>query len=149
MNKILIVDEEEAIQILYADELAEEGYEVVTSGDGLGLIDLIEKTRPDLVVLDIRLRDHNGLDLLQDIRNAYGDLPVIFCTAYPALEYNLNSIAPNYYVVKSSDLSELKLQIKTAMKSKTEFMERPMPEDINESKTNQLIKDEVNHGLQN
>ena len=65
MNKILIVDDDVAIQILYADELTEEGYEVITTGDGVGLLGLIEEAQPDLVVLDIRLGEFNGLDLLQ------------------------------------------------------------------------------------
>ena len=53
MNKILIVDDDEPIQILYADELTEEGYDVITTGDGVGLLGLIAEAQPDLVVLDI------------------------------------------------------------------------------------------------
>ena len=115
MNKILIVDDEESIQILYADELTEEGYEVVTSGDGSRLMELIGQKRPDLILLDIRLGEYNGLDLLQDIRNAYHNLPVILCTAYPSFKYDIKSIAADYYVVKSSDFVELKLKIKMAL----------------------------------
>ena len=111
MNKILVVDDEEAIQSLYANELAEEGYQVVTSGDGSRLMDLIGQESPDLIVLDIKLGEYDGLDLLQDIRNTYYDLPVILCTAYPTFRYDLKSIAAEHYVTKSSDLSELKARI--------------------------------------
>jgi len=115
MNRVLIVDDEEAICILYAEELTEEGYEVITSGDGTQLMELIEQKRPDLIVLDIRLGKQNGLDLLQDIRNKYYNLPVILCTAYPDYKYEVKSIAADYYVVKSSDLRELKVKIKMAI----------------------------------
>jgi DNA-binding response OmpR family regulator len=113
MNRILILDDEESIQILYADELAEEGYEVITSGDGSRIPELIEKERPDLIILDIKLGEYNG---------TYYNLPVILCTAYPNFKYYLKSIAADYYVVKSSSLRELKLKIKMALEGGRHFM---------------------------
>lgn len=133
MNKILVVDDEESIRILYADELTEEGYEVITSGDGSLLLDLIEQERPDLIVLDIRLAKHDGLDLLQDIRNTYYDLPVVLCTAYSTFKYDLKSIAADYYVVKSSDLKELKLKIKMAIEGTKQFLKRTTLNDLQQS----------------
>jgi two-component system response regulator (stage 0 sporulation protein F) len=112
MNKILVVDDEKSMQILYADELTEEGYQVITHGSGTGLMDLIERERPDLVLLDIRLGKDNGLALLQDIRNAFYDLPVILCTAYSTFKQDARSIAANDYVVKSFDMRELKSKVK-------------------------------------
>ena len=126
MNRILIVDDEKSIQLLFADELTEEGYEVITTGDGSGLMGMIEKKRPDLVVLDIKLGENDGLDLLQDIRNTYYDLPVVMCTAYPDFKYDLKSIAADYYVVKSSDLRELKRKIKMAFESSEPLHSRTM-----------------------
>jgi two-component system response regulator (stage 0 sporulation protein F) len=117
MNRILVLDDDEAIRMLYADELYEEGYEVIASGDVLQVIQLIEQKRPDLIVMDIRLGKFNGLDLLQDIRNAYYDIPVILCTAYPAFQYDMKSIAADYFVIKSSNLTELKAKIKTAIET--------------------------------
>ena len=49
------------------------------------LIEKIENERPDLVVLDIKMVDYNGLDLLQDIRNKFYDMPVILCTGYSSV----------------------------------------------------------------
>ncbi len=115
MSKILIVDDEEAIQLLYSEELTEEGYDVVTSGQVTRLMELITQKRPDLIVLDIKLGKYDGLDLLQDIRNTWNNLPIILCTAYPSFKYDLKSIAADYYVVKRSDLRELKLKIKMAL----------------------------------
>ena len=126
MNRILIVDDEKSIQLLFADELTEEGYEVITTGDGSELMELIEQWRPDLVVLDIKLGENDGLDLLQDIRNNYYNLPVVMCTAYPDFKYDLKSIAADYYVVKSSDLRELKKKIKMAFESGEPFQSNTM-----------------------
>ncbi len=115
MKKILIVDDEASIRMLYADELFEEGYEVSTIGEGSRVMKSIEKEGPDLIILDIRLGKHNGLDILQDIRNTYYDMPVILCTAYPTFKNDLKSIAADYYVVKSSNLGELKVKVRRAL----------------------------------
>jgi two-component system response regulator (stage 0 sporulation protein F) len=112
MKRILVADDDESIQMLYVEEFTEEGYEVITCGDGSQIVDLIGQKRPDLIVMDIRLGNYNGLDLLQDIRNSDFNQPIIFCTAYPTLKCDLNSIAADSFVVKSSDLKELKIAIK-------------------------------------
>lgn len=130
MNKLLIVDDDVPIQILYADELTEEDYDVITTGDGLGLLGLIEEAQPDLVVLDIRLGESNGLDLLQDIRNTYYELPVILSSAYPAFKYDMKSIAADYFVVKSSDLSELKVKIKMALENRQQLITRTTMNEV-------------------
>jgi len=121
MNKILIVDDEEAILMLYHEELSNEGYEVVCTGDCKSLLDLIAEQRPDLVVLDIMMGEVNGLDILQEIRNLYYNLPVILCSAYPIYKYDMRFIAADYYVVKSFDLSELKLKVKMALEGRMPF----------------------------
>jgi DNA-binding response OmpR family regulator len=118
MPKILIVDDEEHIRFLYSEELADEGYEVATADSGYQLLERIEEEKPDLVILDIKMVDYNGLDLLQDIRNKYYDLPVILCTAYDTFKEDMKSIAADFYVIKSFDLTELKNKIKMALEAK-------------------------------
>ena len=120
MHRILVVDDDKGIRMLYAEELADEGYEVITNDGDSQIIALIKEIDPDVIVMDIRLGKQSGLDLLQDIRNRYYNLPVILCTAYPTFKYDLKSIAADYYVVKSSDLSELKAKIKMAIEGCTE-----------------------------
>jgi DNA-binding response OmpR family regulator len=115
MKKILIVDDEEVIRMLYGEELEEEGYEVVTAGSGRGLMEMIQREKPDLVILDIKMAEHDGLDLLQEIRKDFYNIPVILCSAYSSFKGDLKSIAADYYVVKSADLSELKQKIKMAL----------------------------------
>lgn len=115
MDTILIVDDDLAIRAFYADELSEEGYEVITTGDGSGLKDLIEETRPDVIVLDSNLGEYECKDLIGQIRGTDDELPLILNAIYPAHRYDLQSIAADHIVVKRSDLSELKLKIKMAI----------------------------------
>ena len=117
MAKILIVDDEEHIRYLYSEELSEAGYEVITADSGKNLIGRIKEEKPDLVVLDIKMVDYNGLDLLQDIRNNVYDLPVVLCTAYDTFKEDIKSIAADFYVIKSFDLTELKNKIAMALEA--------------------------------
>ena len=115
MKKILIVDDEEVIRMLYGEELEDEGYDVITTGSGHDLVGLIGREEPDLIILDIKMAEHDGLDLLQDIRKEFYNIPVILCSAYSSYKVDLKSIAADYYVVKSADLSELKQKIEMAL----------------------------------
>ncbi|OPX34550.1 MAG: two-component system response regulator [Desulfobacteraceae bacterium 4484_190.1] len=123
MAKILIVDDEEHIRYLYSEELGEAGYEVITTDGGYQLLEMIEEEKPDLVVLDIKMVDYNGLDLLQDIRNKFYNLPVVLCTAYDTFKEDMKSIAADFYVIKSFDLTDLKKKIKMALESRAEVDE--------------------------
>jgi DNA-binding response OmpR family regulator len=115
MARILLVDDEEHIRHYYTAELSEEGHKVFTVASGHNLLKRIDSLQPEVVVLDIRLVDHDGLELLQEIRNRHHDLPVILCTAYDTYKYDQKAVAADYYVVKSFDLSELKIAIQRAV----------------------------------
>lgn len=118
MAKILVVDDEVTLCALYAEELSEEGYEVVFTTECTGLMEMIEQSGPDLILLDIRMGACDGLDLLQNIRNVYYNMPVILLSAYSSFKYDLKSIAADSYVVKSADLTELKKKINMALEAR-------------------------------
>ncbi len=128
MYKILVVDDEESIRFLYQEELTDEGYEVITAESGYRLVERIEEEGPDLVILDIKLAGYDGLDLLQEIRSRYYDLPVILCSAYEVFKRDIKTIAADAYVVKSSDLTQLKEMVRRALEGRTS-LERGSDED--------------------
>jgi CheY-like chemotaxis protein len=117
MNKILIVDEEDAIRMLYQEELEEDGYDLTATEDYDALLEIIAEKQPDLVVLDVKRNGSNGLDILQEIRTAFSDIPIILCTAYDALRYDAKIAAANYFMIKSWDLSRLKHAVGLAMEA--------------------------------
>ena len=115
-GKILVVDDEKHIRMLYQEELEGEGYQVVVSDGEDDILSLLESVAPDVVVLDIKLGgNRSGLDLLQEIRGKDQAIPVILSTAYDSFQHDLKSIAADYYVVKSVDLGELKSKVAQAM----------------------------------
>jgi len=115
-GKVLVVDDEKHIRMLYQEELEGEGYAVVTSDGEEDILGLLEREHPEVVVLDIKLGpNRSGLDLLQEIRGRDQALPVILSTAYDSFQHDLKSIAADYYVVKSVDLGELKSKVALAI----------------------------------
>ncbi len=118
-KKILVVDDEKHIRMLYQEELEADGYTVATSDGQEPILNVIARELPRVVVLDIKLGpDISGLDLLQQIRSRDQELPVILSTAYDSFQHDLKSIAADFYVVKSVDLTELKLRVSQAMLKK-------------------------------
>jgi CheY-like chemotaxis protein len=117
MARILVVDDEEHIRLFYHEELSDEGHKVWTVATGHELLKRIHHIKPEVVILDIKLVDYDGLELLQEIRNQYHDLPVILCTAYDTYKEDPKSLAADYYVVKSFDLAQLKRAIEKALEA--------------------------------
>lgn len=119
-TKILVVDDELHIRMLYQEELQTDGYVVAISDGREPIMDVVAREKPDLVILDIKLEGNpkTGLDLLQTIRAEDSKLPIILSTAYDSFQHDLKSIAADAYNVKSVDLSVLKETIKTVLRDK-------------------------------
>jgi DNA-binding NtrC family response regulator len=115
MAKLLVVDDEANIRLLYAQELSDEGYEVVTAGTALEAVEKLEGAEFDLVVLDIKLKNESGIELLQRIVKERHTLPVILCTAFSCYKDDFSAWLADGYVVKSSDMQELKDEIKRVL----------------------------------
>ena len=118
-KKILVVDDESHIRMLYQEELQATGFEVALSDGQEPIMQVIEREKPDAVVLDIKLAGAvTGLDLLQTIRAANTTLPVILSSAFESFQYDLKAIAANAYCVKSIDLTGLKETISSVLANK-------------------------------
>jgi DNA-binding response OmpR family regulator len=80
MTTVLVVDDEDIVRSVVVRYLKRDGYETLEAGDGLRARELIERARPDLVVLDVMVPGVDGLELCRWIRSS-SDLPVIMLTA--------------------------------------------------------------------
>jgi len=112
MKKILLVDDEDSIHLIYSEELEEEGYEVHSALSGEEGLEKLKILSPDLVILDINMPGMNGIDVLRQMKENNPDLPVILCSAYPEFKQDFASWASDDYIVKSSNLDELKAAVK-------------------------------------
>jgi len=118
MANLLVVDDEANIRLLYAQELSDEGYHVVTAASALEAVEKLVAAPFDLVVLDIKLRNESGIELLQRIVKERHTLPVILCTAFSCYKDDFSAWLADGYVVKSSDMQELKEEIKRVLAKK-------------------------------
>jgi two-component system, response regulator, stage 0 sporulation protein F len=112
MKTILVVDDDEAIRTLLQEELEDEGYKVLIATNARDALKMVASEALDLVVLDIRMPGMDGLEALPRILGIKEGLPVILNTAYSQYQESFMSWAADAYVVKSSDLTELKEKIK-------------------------------------
>lgn len=117
MKRILVVDDEKNIRALFRDELEEDGYEVETAGGGQEALDKVAERAPDLIVLDIRMEDMTGLEVLEQVRRDHEQLPVIMCTAVRGLQddFTVWDSKVSDYITKPVDLDVLKEKIKKAL----------------------------------
>jgi len=111
-KKILVVEDEESLRLLYEEELKSEGYEVLTAGNGREAIELLETEKPDLILLDIVMPVMDGMEALGRIVGKERRIPIILNTSYSGYRQDFMSWAADAYVTKSADLSELKKKIR-------------------------------------
>ena len=111
-KKILIVEDEEGLRLLYEEELKTEGYEVITAQNGREAIQKLEEVKPDLIILDIVMPVMDGLEALGQIVRKERKIPIILNTSYPGYRQDFISWAADAYVTKSTDIDELKKKVK-------------------------------------
>jgi len=116
-KRILVVDDEENLCLLYKDELESEGYEVRTVCDAATAIKMVDTDPPDLVVLDIRMPRMDGIEAMGRILGRRNTLPVILNSAFTSYKDDFRSWPADAYVVKSSDTRELKRVIRGVLAS--------------------------------
>jgi two-component system, response regulator, stage 0 sporulation protein F len=118
MKRILLVDDDDNICLLYKTEFEADGYEVVVANDGNHALGMLEAEDFDLVILDIRMPGMDGISALEKIAVKKRDLPVLINSAYSNYKDNFLTWLAEDYIIKSADLSELKAKIKSIFEKK-------------------------------
>ena len=112
MKKIMIVDDEESIRLLYKEELEEDGFLVDVAKNGQEALEKLSLFKPDLITLDIKMPVMDGIEALKRIRELDRQLPIILCSAYGEYKQDFTTWASDAYVVKCADLTDLKSTIR-------------------------------------
>jgi DNA-binding NtrC family response regulator len=109
---LLVVDDEQLIRWSLAERLAQEGHAVVEAGTGKEALERATD-EVDLVLLDYRLPDADGLSLLRQIRKAHPDTVVIMMTAYSSVDMAVSAMKEGayHYVAKPFNLDEVALLV--------------------------------------
>ncbi len=81
-NKILIIEDEKMLAEMYRDRLIYEGFDVFSAFDAEEGMEMAEKIKPDLILLDILLPRDNGTDFIEKLRNKEGEISGVTVVAY-------------------------------------------------------------------
>jgi DNA-binding NtrC family response regulator len=118
---ILIVDDDEVMRETLSDVLKRGEYEVYSVGSGVETLSVIRKNIIDLILLDMRLPDGDGLELLKKIKEFDTEILVIIMTAYSDIQTAVSAMKSGayHYINKPFDLEELKLLIEKGLETKS------------------------------
>jgi len=117
MKTILVVEDERNLRAMYAQELEAEGYEVIAVSDAGAAKATFEENKIDLAILDLKLDGPSGIDVLQHLAREHRCVKVIINTAYASYKSDFHTWSADAYVVKSSDLDELKSRVRELVSS--------------------------------
>ncbi len=114
---IFVVDDEESLREYLSILLSKNGYNVRTFASGTALLDALHEQSPDLILLDLKMPEMDGIQVLERVRALDPNLPVIIMTAYGTIQSAIEAIQKGafYYITKPFEVSELKIQIQKAL----------------------------------
>jgi DNA-binding NtrC family response regulator len=118
-QKILVIDDEKLIRWTLEQHLAKEGFEVVTADSAEKGLEIINEDAPDLILLDNRLPEMTGLELLEQLNVPERGLMVIMITAYGLVETAVRAmkLGAYDYISKPFNLEEITFVIRKAMEA--------------------------------
>lgn len=122
---ILIVDDERGLRELLTSVFLEEGYRVLSAGGGNEALEMVERELIDVIILDHRLPDKEGIEVLRALVSRGVNLPVIFMTAFGTDEVALEALrlGAYNYIEKPFKIEEMKLYVQKALERNRLFHE--------------------------
>ena len=116
--KILAIEDDRTIIKLYEKILKDDGHEIVSAYSGAEAITKLEQASFDLICLDLKLPDMDGVELLKVIKNQIEWIPVIIVTANPSIESSMEAVNAGVvteYILKPFDTKELSVIVRKSV----------------------------------
>src|SRR5438046_3010013 len=131
---ILVVDDEKLIRWSLKERLTKEGHSVREAEDGKSAFAALEAELPDLVLLDMKLPDTDGLTILRAIAERAPELPVIIITAYSTVDTAVEAmrVGAYDYISKPFEMDDLTITVKRALEASV--LRRDVKERVREEK---------------
>lgn len=113
MPRILVVDDEPLMREMLTRYLARRGYAVTTAADGAQAMESLKRSRPDLIILDLRMPVKDGLEVLEALRQEGSKVPVIMVTCNQEIELAMRAMRLGAcdYITKPIDLDYLETAV--------------------------------------
>lgn len=135
MPKILIVDDEQNILLYLSEALEDEGYNITTKASGQEAVSAIEDEEYDLVLVDLKLKDIDGLEVMREAKKRSPDTVIIMLTGHGSLESAMEAIKYGAfdYLLKPSSVQDLKESIRRGLeKRQSALQERKLASQARE-----------------
>jgi DNA-binding NtrC family response regulator len=116
-ERILVVDDEENVLVLFKRILAKEGYEVECATSGYEALEKLEDDTFDLVLTDLKMNGMDGMDLIRKSKALNPAVPFVMITAYGTIEAAMTAGKEGVenFLIKPIDIQELKSAVKRAL----------------------------------
>jgi len=117
--KILVVDDEASHRMMLRAVLGAEGYAVTEASDGTDAVTAVEREAFDIILLDIRMTNMDGIEAMAEIRKISPLVPVLIMTAYASVKTAVEALKAGAfdYLTKPLDIEELKILIEKALEN--------------------------------
>ncbi len=138
--RILIIDDEDELRSVISKRLSRKGYEIFETGTIQDALVLLKSNIFDGVLLDLKLPDGNGLDLLEQIKVHQPDVQIIMLTGHGTIESAIEAMKLGAfdYLTKPCNLSELEITLKKACKQQKLLMENTSLREALNRQTSEL-----------
>lgn len=107
MAVILHVEDEVSVRLLYREVFEEIGHQVVQAVSGEEALFMLKSSRPDIIILDLKMPGMGGRGFLNRFQRLRLKIPIVISTAYPHFENDPASLVADAFIVKSGDMGEL------------------------------------------
>jgi two-component system response regulator HydG len=113
MKKILVVDDDTAHRMMLNAVLSDEGYTIAEANDGTTAVNAVKEEFYDLILMDVRMTEMDGIEALEEIKKISPGIPVLMMTAYPSVPPAVKAMKLGAldYLAKPLDTDELRLRI--------------------------------------
>ena len=121
MGKVLVIDDEPSVRALLGMRLRHQGYDGLFAENGWKGLQLYRQERPDVIVLDLRMPELDGVTVLKEIRRVDLKQPVIIWTGdnTPETERQVRALGVSEFIVKGSSMTFLMDTLESLVKSST------------------------------
>ena len=116
-SKILVVDDEQGIRTMLKAVLTREGYDVSEADDGVSAVKAVENQAFDLILMDIRMSDMDGIEAMAEIIKISPSIPVMMMTAHASVKTAVDALKSGAYdyLTKPLDIDELKILVEKGL----------------------------------
>ncbi|MGR5193045.1 quorum-sensing sigma-54 dependent transcriptional regulator LuxO [Vibrio sp. WZ-1] len=120
---LLMVEDTASVAALYRSYLTPLGIDINIVGTGRDAIDSLKHRIPDLILLDLRLPDMTGMDVLHAVKESHPDVPIIFMTAHGSIDTAVEAMrhGSQDFLIKPCEADRLRVTVNNAIRKATKL----------------------------